>query len=310
MEKIPFWLDTDTGVDDAFALLAALHLRHAELVGSSAVAGNVTHDKTFRNARNVLAYFGHPEIPVYPGAGLPLKIPLQTAAYIRGNNGLGGAELPESEAPLETMPAWEAIYKAACRYDDFEITAVGPLTNIAIAVQNYPDLKYRVKRIRIMGGVAQGGTWTPCGEFNICVDPHAAEIVFQSGIPIMMFGIDVTMKASVEPEDMDEIAAMNTRAGRLFTNSMDLATIVNTERYGRKAVAVHDVLPVLSYDYPELFSGVHCGVHVETEGIYTSGMTVTDIWSAKKYRMKNAEVMLEVDRPAFIHVFKDLLRSV
>ena len=120
MEKIPFWLDTDTGVDDAFALLAALHLRHAELVGSSAVAGNVTHDKTFRNARNVLAYFGHPEIPVYPGAGLPLKIPLQTAAYIHGNNGLGGAELPESEAPLETMPAWEAIYKAACRYDDFE----------------------------------------------------------------------------------------------------------------------------------------------------------------------------------------------
>ena len=310
MEKIPFWLDTDTGVDDAFALLAALHLNNAELVGSSAVAGNVTHDKTFRNARNVLAYFGHPEIPVYPGAEQPLSIPLQTAAYIHGNNGLGGAELPESEAPVETTPAWDALYEAACRYENFEITAVGPLTNIALALQKHPNLKNRVKRILIMGGVAQGGTWTPCGEFNICVDPHAAEIVFQSGIPVVIFGIDVTMKASVEPEDMDEIAAMHTKAGRLFTDCMGLATIVNTERFGRKALAVHDVLPVLYYDHPGLFKGVHCGVHVETEGVYTAGMTVTDIWSAKQFGMKNAEVMLEVDRPAFIKVFKDLLKRI
>ena len=100
MTQIPFWLDTDTGVDDAFALLAALYLKNAVMVGASAVAGNVTHDKTFRNARNVLTYFGHPEIPVYPGAEQPLEIPLQTAAYIHGNNGLGGVILPDSDAPV------------------------------------------------------------------------------------------------------------------------------------------------------------------------------------------------------------------
>lgn len=310
MTQIPFWLDTDTGVDDAFALLAALYLKNAEMVGASAVAGNVTHDKTFRNARNVLAYFGHPEIPVYPGAEQPLEIPLQTAAYIHGNNGLGGVILPDSDAPVETSPAWEAIYEAACAHENFEIVAVGPLTNIAILIQNHPDIKDHVKQIRIMGGVAQGGTWSVCGEFNICVDPHAAEIVFQSGIPIMMFGIDVTMKASVEKEDIEAIEAMTSKAGRLFADCMDLATIANSERFGRTAVAVHDVLPVLSYDYPELFNGVHCGVHVETAGVITSGMTVTDIWSAKKYPEKNAEVMLEVDREAFIRVFKGLLARI
>ena len=309
MKKIPIWLDTDTGVDDAFAILAALRSENAWLVGSSSVVGNVSHSKTFVNARNVLAHFGHPEIKVHPGADSPLVIQVQDAAYIHGNNGLGGVILPESKAVKETVKAWDAIYEAARTYEGMEIVAVGPLTNIALALMKYPDLKDYVNRIVIMGGSAEGGAWTPCAEFNICVDPHAAEIVMNCGIPIVMFGLDVTLKAYMDERDMKEIAAMKTDAGRLFTDCMGLATIVNSKRIGKKAVAVHDVLPVLSYDHPELFTGVKCGLHIETRGTITLGRTVTDIWSETKFPEQNAEVILKVDRERFAAIFKDILRS-
>lgn len=310
MKRTPIWLDTDTGVDDAFAILTALRSEHAELVGSSSVVGNVAHAKTFVNARNVFSYFGHPEIKVHPGAEAPLVVPVQDAAYIHGNNGLGGVQLPESGAEKETVKAWDAIYQAARTHRDMEIVAVGPLTNIALTLMKYPDLGEYVKRIVIMGGSAEGGAWTPCGEFNICVDPHAAEIVMTCGIPMVMFGLDVTLKqAYMDENDMREIAAMDTRAGRLFTDCMGLATIVNSKRIGKKAVAIHDVLPVLSYDHPGLFSSVKCGLHVETRGTATLGRTVTDIWSEVKFPTQNAQVILHVDREPFAKIFKDILRG-
>lgn len=310
MNKTPIWLDTDTGVDDAFAILAALWSENAQLVGSSSVVGNVAHSKTFVNARNVLSYFGHPEIKVYPGAEAPLVIPVQDAAFIHGNNGLGGVVLPESTAEKETAKAWDAIYQAARTHKDLEIVAVGPLTNIALTLMKYPDLDRYVRRIVIMGGSAEGGAWTPCGEFNICVDPHAAEVVMNCGIPIVMFGLDVTLKAYMDETDMRDIAAMETAAGKLFTDCMGLATIVNSKRIGKKAVAVHDVLPVLSYDHPELFTGVMCGLHVETRGSITLGRTVTDIWSECKFPRQNAQVILQVDRERFARIFKDILLRV
>ena len=309
MKKIPVWLDTDTGVDDAFAILTGLCSNHAELIGSSSVTGNVEHAKTFVNARNVFHYFHHPEIPVYPGAETPLLARPQDAAYIHGDNGLGGVILPPSPAAKESVKAWDAIYASAREREGLEIAAVGPLTNIALTLLKYPDLPQYVKRLRIMGGSMEGGAWTPCGEFNICVDPDAAEIVMNSGIPIMMFGLDVTLKAFMNAEDLLEISEMNTSAARLFTECMGLAVIVNSERIGQKAVAVHDVLPLLSYDYPDLFSTVKCGIHVETEGRITAGRTVCDIWSETKFPVQNAEAVLGVDRDRFAKIFKDLLRS-
>ena len=309
MKKIPVWLDTDTGVDDAFAILAALVSDHAELIGASSVTGNVEHAKTFVNARNVLSYFGHPEIPVYPGAETPLFAVSQDAAFIHGDNGLGGVTIPESAAAKETKKAWDAIYEAARSHEGMEIAAVGPLTNIALTILKYPDLGTYVKRLVIMGGSLEGGAWTPCGEFNICVDPHAAEIVMNCGIPIVMFGLDVTLKAFMNAQDLKEIAEMHTKAGELFTGCMGLATIVNSERIGQKAVAVHDVLPLLSYDHPELFAGVKCGIHVETDGTVTAGRTVTDLWSETKFPAANAEAILQVDRAAFAEIFKTILRN-
>ena len=211
-----------------------------------------------------------------------MVIQVQDAAYIHGNNGLGGVILPESKAVKETVKAWDAIYEAARTYEGMEIVAVGPLTNIALTLMKYPDLKDYVNRIVIMGGSAEGGAWTPCAEFNICVDPHAAEIVMNCGIPIVMFGLDVTLKAYMDERDMKEIAAMKTDAGRLFTDCMGLATIVNSKRIG---------------------------LHVETRGTITLGRTVTDIWSETKFPEQNAEVILKVDRERFAAIFKDMLRS-
>lgn len=303
------WIDTDTGVDDAAALLACLRLPGTKLVGASAVAGNAELRYTFVNCRNVLALGGRSDIPVYPGSSAPLLRPLRTAARVHGENGLGMAVLAESTAEKETLAAWDAIYEAACTYPgELELIALGPLTNVAKLILMYPDVKKYLKRILIMGGAAQGGNVTPCAEFNILVDPDAAEIVFQSGIPIVLCPLDVTMKAYLTPEEYASIAGGTGLRAKLFADSMvgarRLYEAVNEGRH-----PIHDVCPVLYTCYPEKFRTVKCGVHVETKGVYTCGKTVTDIWSDQKFGFINAVVCLDIDRPFFVEKVREALED-
>ncbi len=308
MNKIPIWFDTDLGVDDAVALLSICKLPQLELLGISAVAGNAELHHTFENARNVCRLAGL-NVPVYPGAEHPLFVPLRTAPLVHGENGVGEVELSPSEAPRETTLAWDALYKAAkAARGELQVIAVGPLTNLATALGKYPDLKTLLKRILLMGGAAQGGNVTPAAEFNIYGDPHAAQMVFKSGVPVVMCGLDVTLKAYLTPEEVDEIGSHDTPVCRFVHQSNQLALAFN-ERISAPGLCCHDTCPVLFLACPELFSGEEAGVYVETRGEVTLGKTVTDLWSDKQFADRHVFVVLNVDREKFIAKVRELLLS-
>lgn len=307
---IPIWIDTDTGVDDAVALLCALKLDKLAIRGISSVAGNVEHAKTFKNCRNVLAYVGREDIKVYPGAIKPMCVELDDASEVHGKDGLGGVVIPESPAEKETMHAWDAIYEAAKKEDGkLQIVAVGPLTNIANAIISHPDLKGMVKRILIMGGAAVGGNATMAAEFNIYADPHSAETVMQSGIPVVMFGLDVTVDAYLNGKDIQDIRDFNTKISKFFADVVQSNLNFYIKNYKREILCIHDACPLIYLQYPEIFTGQKAGVYVETQSRLCFGKTVTDIWSDTKFKTRETMVMLGVDREKFASTLKGLLQQ-
>ncbi len=308
MNKIPVWFDTDIGVDDSIAFLVLNKQPQLEIKGISAVAGNVELEYTYPNARNICCLAGK-NYPVYKGAEKPLFEPLQTAHAIHGEEGLGRGKLPVSHVPHTDIPAWDAIYNAAAQAKgELRIITAGPLTNIAIAILKYPQLRDLVKQILIMGGAAAGGNVTAAAEYNIYADPHGAQIVFKSGIPIVMCGLDVTMDAYMTPEEVYALGAVDSPVCRFFRDStIDVLNFY--ERGSKPGLCLHDVCPVLYLAHPELFSGKQAGVYVETRGRITRGKTVTDLMSDKKFPERNAFVVLEVDRDRFSAMVSEILRS-
>ena len=307
---IPIWIDTDTGVDDAVALLCALKLDKLAIRGISAVAGNVEHAKTLVNCRNVLAYAGREDIKVYPGAIKPMCVELDDASEVHGKDGLGGVVIPESPAKKETMHAWDAIYEAAKKEGGkLQIVAVGPLTNIANAIISHPDLKDMVERILIMGGAAVGGNATMAAEFNIYADPHSAETVMQSGIPVVMFGLDVTVDAYLDAKDIQDIRNFNTKISQFFVDVVQSNLNFYIKNYKREILCIHDACPLIYLQYPEIFTGQKAGVYVETQSRLCFGKTVTDIWSDTKFKSRETMVMLGVDREKFASTLKGLLQQ-
>ena len=309
-DLIPIWIDTDTGVDDAVALLCALKLDKLAIRGISAVAGNVEHSKTFKNCRNVLAYAGREDIKVYPGAIKPMCVELDDASEVHGKDGLGGVVIPDSPAEKETMHAWDAIYEAAKKEGGkLQIVAVGPLTNIANAIISHPDLKDMVERILIMGGAAVGGNATMAAEFNIYADPHSAETVMQSGIPVVMFGLDVTVDAYLDGKDIQDIRNFNTKISQFFADVVQANLNFYIKNYKREILCIHDACPLIYLQYPEIFTGQKAGVYVETQSRLSFGKTVTDIWSDTKFKSRETMVMLGVDREKFASTLKGLLQQ-
>ena len=186
MAKIPVWIDCDTGVDDAVALLVAHRLEALEIVGLSTVAGNVALDKTTRNTLAVCDLAGA-DYPVHPGAAKPWLQAYADASAFHGADGLGGASLPAPKRSAEKTPMWDALFDAAQRHPGtLTLVATGPLTNVATALAKYPQLTSLLARIALMGGAAVGGNRTPCAEYNIFADPDAAQAVFRSGVPLVM----------------------------------------------------------------------------------------------------------------------------
>lgn len=309
MKKIPVWIDTDTGVDDAVALLVASKLEQIELVGVSAVAGNTSLENAFRNARDVLALAGRKEVKVYAGADKPLVIDLHTAEYVHGTNGLGGAKIPLSDAPKEKQKAWDALYEAAKAYKgELVVCPVGPLTNIAIAIAKHPDIVDMIKELNVMGGAIIGGNVTPCAEFNIYSDPHAAENVMKSGIRVNLFGLDVTHKAYLDDEDIDAIASFDNPASRLFVDSNHLLYESRAKLHW-KGVCEHDSCPVIYTAYPEWFEGHKCGIYVETQGKITFGKTVSDLYTDFKFEDRHCMAFMDVDREKFSQKIIDTYRQ-
>ena len=298
MAKLPIWIDCDPGVDDAAALLLAHWQEETEIVGISTVSGNAYVDQTTENALKLCDLMGA-SYPVYRGAEKPLLRPYHDGAEFHGKNGLGGAELPEPSRAAERLPAWDGLYEAAKRYEgSLELVTLGPLTNIAIALGKHPDLKEKLHRIVMMGGSATRGNRTPSAEYNIYADPEAAQAVFRSGIQIVMCGLEVTEQAQLTPEEIDAVGEKDTPVTRFFHTAVQDILKKDMER-GRPGWCVHDACPIAYLAHPELFAAKEAGVFVETQAELTLGKTVTDLYSDKKFGIKNALVVLEVNRPAF-----------
>ena len=310
MNKYPVWLDCDVGVDDAIAIMALHALEETDLLAISTVSGNVPLSSTFSNAHRMNGLM-KTNYPVYKGADRPLIVQPQYAYTFHGKNGLGDVELPLPEdAKMLDTPAWDALYACAKQHPgELRLIAIGPLTNVAIALTKYPELKTLLHTILIMGGAAVGGNVTPAAEFNIYDDPDAAQIVFKSGVPLVMCGLDVTMQAELRPADWDEMAGYGNRCGRLVKELFACAW-KTIQTVGLTGVAQHDSCPVMYLAHPELFEGRMAGVFVETQGAVTLGKTVTDLQSDKKFGVQNALVLLHLDREKFMQILKDCIRTL
>lgn len=306
------WLDSDAGIDDAFALLTGLKLKNIDIVGISAVCGNVEVDKTFNNLRNLLALADRKDIKVYKGASKPAIVPFRPAYNVHGEDGLGGAQIVKSDAPVETKNAVEALYEKAKELNgELIIVAVGPLTNVANAILKYPDFKKYVKEIDIMGGsVGVGGNANTAAEFNILGDPHSAQTVFKSGIDINMFGLDVTMKSVLTKAEVDEFISTGSEVAK-FVSVASKAPMALYKMLGLgEIMCLHDSCPMLYVSDPTLFVGRRAGVYVETRAEISLGRTVSDIFvKADRMFEKNANVYLEVDRDRFAKTTLDALRQ-
>lgn len=308
-KQIPVWIDCDTGTDDTVAIMLAHALPELRIVGLSAVAGNSLLCNTFPNTRRIV-HLLQAEYPVYPGADRPLLRQPHVAGKFHGENGLGNVELPLPDTAPETMPAWDALYEAAEKMPgELRVVATGPLTNLAVALVNHPELKNLLHSIALMGGAAVGGNVTPAAEFNIYDDPDAAQIVFKSGIPIVMCGLDVTMQADLHPADWDEMAGYGNQCGSLVKELFACAWSA-VQPIGLTGVAQHDSCPVMYLAHPELFEGQMAGVYVETQGEVTLGKTVTDLQSDKKFGNQNALVLLKLDREKFMEILKSCIRTL
>ena len=307
-KKIPVWLDCDPGVDDAMALALLFALKEYDVKGVSAVAGNVELSKTFRNARDLVAFFGRKDVPVFAGAARPLFREPRTAYFVHGENGLGNVKLPASDGPVERMPAWDALYEAAkAAAGELVLIAIGPLTNVALALMKHGSLHRLLKKIVIMGGSASWGNASPAAEANIFCDAEAASTVFQCGVPIVMCGLDMTLKTVMTPAELDRMGELNPAAK--FLRDAAQHGLAYSQAHGIDGMALHDPTAVLYPLYPELFSGEEAGVAVETKGTITYGKTITDLYSDKQFPFKNALVLLNVDREKLIRTVMSILAN-
>jgi len=268
-------IDTDPGVDDAFALFLALRSRELKVLAVTAVAGNVPLSVTLPNALRLVEMTGRSNFPVAAGASSPLIRKLVTAAYAHGNNGLAGVEFPAARLDAVKEPAADLISRLV-RGNAGEVTiiAIGPLTNVALALRQDPEIISMIRGIVLMGGSLSGGNVTPAAEFNFYVDPEAASIVFESGIPIRMVGLDVTRKVQLTEE---HVAAFRAGAGRVSEAATRIAEAVMQMARGEKwqgGPHLHDPLAVSSMIDPEIVTFEDYHVEIETSGSITAGESV------------------------------------
>ena len=294
-------MDTDPGQDDAVAILLALASPEIEVLGITAVAGNVPLRLTAENARKVCELAGRTDIPVFAGCEAPLERRLVTAEHVHGKSGLDGVELPAPTMPLQDAHAVDFIVETLRTEPAGSVTLVplGPLANVATALRRAPDIAGRIAHIVLMGGAYfEVGNITPTAEFNIYVDPEAAAEVFRCGAPITVLPLDATHKALVTRERNAAFRALGTPVGRALASWTEFFERFDREKYGSDGAPLHDPTTVAWLLRPEIFSGRHVNVEIETVSELTRGMTVADWWGVTD-RAPNATFIGDVDAGAF-----------
>ncbi|RFZ88692.1 nucleoside hydrolase [Shinella sp. WSJ-2] len=294
-------IDTDPGQDDAAAIMLALGSPELQILGITTVAGNVPLSRTSTNARIILEFCARTDVKVFAGADKPIARPLITAEHVHGKTGLDGPELHEPQMPLQAQHAVDFIIETLRNEPEGSVTlcTLGPLTNIATALQKAPDVAGRVRELVMMGGgFFEGGNITPAAEFNIYVDPESAAAVFQSGIPIVMMPLDVTHKVLTLKSRVAKLREIANRPATALVEMLEFFERFDVEKYGSDGGPLHDPTVIAYLLKPELFAGRDCNVEIETASPLTVGMTVIDWWQVTG-RKHNARVMKDVDADGF-----------
>ncbi|MGR3495831.1 nucleoside hydrolase [Citreimonas sp.] len=303
-------IDTDPGQDDAVAILLALASPdEVDVLGITAVAGNVPLDLTVRNARVICELAGRQDVKVFAGCDAPLERPLVTAEHVHGRTGLDGPSLPDPAMPLQDRHAVDFIIDTLRDEPAGTVTLcpLGPLTNVATALRRAPDIAERIGGIVLMGGAYfEVGNITPTAEFNIYVDPHAAAEVFACGAPITVLPLDATHKALVTKARNDAFRALGTKVGVAVAEMTDFFERFDKEKYGSDGAPLHDPCVIAWLLRPDLFSGRHVNVEIETASELTLGMTVADWWGVTD-RAPNATFIGDLDADGFFALLTERL---
>ena len=310
MSKQAIIIDCDPGQDDAINLLLAMSSPdEIDILGITAVAGNVPLARTERNARLMCDIAGRSDIPVYAGCARPMVRDLVTAEKVHGRTGIDGVEITEPVLPLQEQNAVDFIVDTLRAADDDTITLVptGPLTNIATAITKAPDILPKVKEIVLMGGaMRESGNHSPSAEFNILVDPHAADIVFKCGRPITEMGLDVSHQVLSTRERIDRIKQIDNQAAQATVGMLDFFNRHDTKKYKYAGAPLHDPCTVAYLLRPDIFEGKLCNVSIETQSELTMGNTAVDFWHVTD-RPRNTNWIHAVDADAFYELLTSRL---
>jgi non-specific riboncleoside hydrolase len=286
-------IDTDPGIDDAVALALALFDETLDVSLITTVAGNVSVTHTTNNTLQLLAFYEQ-KVAVAKGASSPLMRAGRDASDVHGESGMGCYEFPPAdETLLLAEPAASAIARVVADNERITLVAIGPLTNIALFIRTYPELCAKVEALILMGGSTGRGNYGVYSEFNIGYDPEAAHIVFTSGIPLTMVGLDVGSKALVYPAESEQIKSMHA-IGEMFYD------LFKTYRGGsfHTGLKMYDACAIAYLLRPDLFETITCNVRIETNGHYTAGATVVDL-QHKTDLKDNATVAIDIDANGF-----------
>lgn len=293
-------LDCDPGHDDAIAIIAAA--RYCELLGITTVSGNVDLERTTRNAL-LTCQIAAIDVPVHSGAARPLVREPRYAQFIHGDSGLDGPEHPHLKLSVASEDAVRFIIETARSRDDVWLVAVGPLTNLALALRSAPDITGRLRGISIMGGGISFGNVTAAAEFNIFADPESAAIVFDAPVRRLMAPLDLTHQLLIDDAAITRFREAGTAAGRFAADLLDFYTDSYARAFsGRKEGPLHDPCAVLALTHPELFERQSLHLSVETGGEHTRGMTLADRRRVRLGSPPNTEVLNRIDAEAALEL--------
>jgi purine nucleosidase len=308
----PIIIDTDPGQDDAVAILLALASPELEVLGITAVAGNVPLALTVVNARKICELAGKTSVKVYSGAIRPMLRTLVTAEHVHGRTGLDGPVLPEPKMKLEKQHAVDFIVETLMERPAGTVTlcVLGPMTNIGLALVREPRIASRIKRIVAMGGgFFEGGNVTPTAEFNIYVDPQAARLVFESGIPVTLIPLDCTHQALTTKARVEKFRVMKNKTGPATAQLLDFFERFDEQKYGTDGGPLHDPCVIAWLLHPELFTSRDVNVSIECESELTMGMTVIDWWRVTD-RKANATVCRGINADGFFDLLTKRLATL
>jgi len=295
-------IDTDPGQDDAVAIMLALASPdEIEVAAIVTVAGNVSLEQTSRNACTVLELAGRTDVPVYAGCAAPMQRAHIAAMHVHGPSGLDGPTLPPPTMALQRKHGVEFLTDTLITAEagTYTLCTLGPLTNIATALVRAPEIASRLREIVMMGGAYfEVGNITPAAEFNIYVDPEAADIVMRSGVPITMLPLDVTHRALGTPARLERIGALGNRCGKVIFDMLSFSQRFDLNKYGWEGAPMHDPCVIAYLLKPDLFNGRTINVSIETVSALTRGMTVADYWKITD-RPRNVAYMRDVDAEGF-----------